>query len=241
MKKHFAIFSVLVLFAFCSCNKINLSGHNIDKDFGFDGTYTELEVSNAFDVVVSDTADRITITTDENIMPHVVVEKIGKKLRICLEPLTINTGTYMDVVLPYNADLTSVDLSGASEFHSEYGLHGENVVVELSGASKIESDIAAIDLELYQSGSSEATLKGQVGNLKIDMSGASKIIKKMVEGNYSLACDQCKGEMSGSSTAHIHCDGNINVSLSGASDLHYTGNATTFGSTTSGSSSIHQD
>ena len=281
MKKCFAVFSVLVLFAFCGCNKVILSGNNITQEFSIEGSYTELCVENVFEVTVSDAVSQITVTTDENVMPKVVVKKDGDKLKIHLKPLSINLGTDLElkVLLPYNAGLKSVDLSGASEFHSEYGLAAEKVEVELSGASEfycdieatevdvelsgasdflgdivaddidmslsgsssIKGNVTATELDLDLSGASDATLTGQTNMIKLDLSGASNIKKTIIGTQYSLSCDQCEGSMSGSSDAYIYCDGSIKVSLSGASGLHYTGNAATTGSTTSGGSNIFHD
>ena len=271
----------MVLFAFSGCNKFMLSGNNITNEFSINGSYTELVVEDAFDVTVSDAVDRITITTDENVMPKVLVEKDGDKLKIHLKPMSINLGTDLElkVVLPYNTDLKKVDLSGASEFHSEYGLEGETVEVDLSGASdfycsidadevdidlsgasnfygdilanEIDMDLSgssdikgtvdALDLDLELSGASKASLEGQVSTLEINLSGASDIVKNVVGSRYGLVCDYCEGTMSGASNAYIHCDGSIKVSLSGASDLHFTGNAFTADSNLTGGSNIFHD
>jgi hypothetical protein len=277
MKNHLFILSTLVLFVLSSCQKY--AGDPITQDFNIEGSYTELQVENGFDVTVSDAATAITITAGENVMPKVLVEKVGNKLRIHLKPTASSYGSEMKVILPYNADLTSVDLSGASEFHSEYSLAGDKVDVdlsgastfdcnisadeleidmsgasdfygaiyadeidmELSGASKIEGQITAIDLDLELSGASDATLEGVVGKLEVNLSGASNIIEKIVGNRYALICDQCEGEMSGGSNAYIHCDGSIKVSLSGGSELHYTGDAATTGSECSGGSIISHD
>jgi hypothetical protein len=246
------------LFAFCSCSQI--AGEPISKDFSISGTYTELEVEDAFNVTVSDAATQITITAGEHVMPNVVVETVENTLKIYLKGWHSNRGTDMTVILPYNANLTSVDLSGASEFHSEFGLEGEKVDIELSGASDFYCDIEADEIEmdlsgasnykgyvdsdeldLDMSGASDAILEGQVGTLKIDLTGASKI-KKTINGNrYGFACEQCEGSMSGASDIYIHCDGTIKVNLSGASDLHFTGSAFTGDCTTSGGSDIYHD
>ena len=277
MKKHLIILSTLVLFAFCSCSKY--AGEPITKDFSISGAYTALEVEDAFNVAVSEAATQVTVTAGENVMPHVVVETIDSTLKIYLKGWHTNLGKDMTVILPYNFDLRNVDLSGASEFHSEYGLEGNKVNVELSGASNFYCDIdadevdidlsgasdfigeiladeievdltgssnikgyvEALDLDLEMSGASDAMLEGQVDMLKINLSGASNI-KKTVNGNrYGFACNQCEGSVTGASNVYIHCDGTIKVSLSGASDLHYTGNAATTGSSTSGGSNIYHD
>ena len=277
MKKHLIILSTLVLFAFSGCQKF--AGDPITKDFSISSAYNALEVEDAFNVTVNEEATQVTITAGENIMPDVVVETVDSTLKIYLKGWHTNLGKDMIVILPYNFDLRSVDLSGASEFHSEYGLEGQKVEVELSGASdfycdidadevdinlsgasnfigevladEIEMDLTgssnikgyveALDLDLELSGASDATLEGQVDRLMINLSGASNI-KKTINGNkYGFICDQCEGTITGASNVYIHCDGTIKVNLSGASDLHYTGNAATTGSTTSGGSDIYHD
>ena len=141
MKKYLAILSVVVLFAFSGCSKY--AGDPVSKNFSISGTYTELEVEDAFDITVSDVATQITVTAGEYVMPNVVVETVENTLKIYLKGWHSNRGTDMTVILPYNADLTSVELSGASEFHSEYGLEGEKVEVGLSGASDFYCDVDA--------------------------------------------------------------------------------------------------
>jgi hypothetical protein len=274
MKKYLFVLSTLVLFAFSSCQKF--AGTPITKDFSIEGSYTELEVHNAFDVTVSDAVDAITITVGENVMPKVVVEVVDNTLKIYLKPVGNIYGGEMKAIIPYNANLTSVDLSGASEFRSEYGLDGDKVLVELSGASDfycdinanevnidlsgssnfygeiladeidmdlsgssdIESELSADELDLDLSGASDATLEGEVDNLKIKMTGSSNIVRKVVGNHYALVCNQCEGTISGASKAFIHCDGTIRVNLSGASDLHFTGDGNPADSSTSGGSNI---
>ena len=278
MKKYIVIIiSTVILFAFGGCQKF--AGDPITKDFSISGDYTELEVEDAFDVIVSDLATQVTITAGEYVMPNVVVEIVNNTLKIYLKGWHTSYGTDMKVMLPYNANLKSVDLSGASSFQSGYGLKGAKVKVDLSGSSDFDSNIDAdevvielsgasnfigniladkIDMELSGSsdikglvdatnldielsGASDANLEGQVGTLKVELAGASDIEKKVVGNHYALVCEICEGTISGASNAYIHCDDTIKVSLSGASDLHFTGSAFTGDSSTSGSSHIYHD
>ena len=296
MKKYLFVLSAIVLFAFSGCKKI--AGDPIDKVFTIEGSYTALEVGDAFDVTVSNAVDAITVTAGENVMPNVVVEKVGNTLKIHLKPLATSYGSEMKVMLPYNEQLTSVNMSGASEFHSEYGLDGQTVEVELSGASTfyctieadevdvqlsgasdyfgevtatdvdidlsgasdfsgditateidmdlsggstIKSTVTATELDLDLTGASDATFMGQATLLKINLTGASTIAKTVAENRYGFACENVEGVMSGASSAYLHCDGNIKVNLSGASDLHYTGEGNPADSSTSGGSDITHD
>jgi len=258
MKKYLFVISALVLFAFSSCKKF--AGDPITKEFTVDGTYTELEVHDAFEVTVSDAVDVITITAGENVMPYVIVEQEENTLKIYIKPVATFYGGDLKAVIPYNADLTKVDLSGASEFHSVYGLVGHEVDVELSGASEfycnieaeevdmdlsgssyVEGYVDASDLDLEMSGASDVTLRGQVTTLDLDLSGASNIKKTITGSSYGIECDFCNGTMSGASDAYIHCDGNIKVNLSGFSKLHFTGEGNPADSSTSGGSDIIHD
>lgn len=258
MNKYFAILSVLVMFAFGSCTSV---GDPMTKTFEVESGYTALEVDDAFDVYV-DTVSEITVTVGENMMPKVVVKKVNNTLKIYLKPFSFFTfnNVGMKVTIPYCADLTSVDLSGSSSLHTEYTLTGDKVEIDLSGASDFYGNIQAGEVEmelsgssdfhgiviatefdLDLSGSSDADIIGNVATLKMDLSGSSSIKQKINGTQYALSCDQCEGEMSGASDAYIHCDNSIKVSLSGASDLHYTGNASTSGCSCSGSSNIIHD
>lgn len=259
MKKNLIVlFSIVTMTAFVSCS--DWAGEPITQVFSVDGAYSELDVEDAFSVYVSDTATMITITAGENVMPKVRVVNNDDGLRIYLKGWASNRGKDMTVIIPYNADLKKVDLSGASDFYSEFPLTGQNVEIELSGSSdfygdieaeevdmdlsgssSVKGNVTASELELDMSGASDAMLTGQVSTLKLGLSGASSLKRSIVGRHYAFVCDNCEGSMSGSSEAYIHCDGSITVSLSGASDLYYTGSAVTRGSSTSGSSNIVHD
>lgn len=259
MKKYLFVLSAIVLFAFSSCQKV--AGDLITKEFAIENSYTALEVQSAFVVTVSEDVDVVTVTVGENVMPNVVVEVKDNTLKIHLKPQTIPLGGEMKALIPYNADLTKVVLSGASEFHTEYTLTGDDLEVELSGASDfygdlissgdvemelsgastINGNVAAQSLDMELSGASDAALMGLVKNLKIELSGASNIVKQVVEKYYGLMCENCEGTMSGASDAYIHCDGYLKVDLSGASNLHFTGNGNPADCTTSGGSDVIHD
>ena len=264
LKKQFFYFAIIVAFALSGCGGCSdfqemFDGKPVTKDFEVAGPYTSLDVSNAFDVTVSDAVDKVQITAGEKVMPNVRVELEGNTLRIYLKPQK-STFSSMKVLLPYNAALTDIDFSGASDFHSKFGLEGTKVTVSLSGASDCDCDIRAEEIEidgsgasdfegkvtaaclkLDLSGDSDAEIEGEVGKLVLDLSGASDIESSVVNRRYGLVCNSCEGSLSGASDAYLHCDGIISVSLSGASDLHYTGDATTSDCSTSGGSSIQHD
>ena len=237
MKKYMLLFSAVAMML-CSCSK--WAGEPVTETFSVDGTYTTLVVQDAFDVTVSDEVSQVTVTVGEKIMPKVHVEKDGTTLKIYLKNWTVGTGD-MKVLLPYNPDLATVSLSGASEFHSAFAIAGQDVEVECSGASSFIGIVDAAELTLSLSGASEAVIDGTADRINMDISGSSNLERKIIDNRYSLACNQCECAISGSSDAYIHCDGTIKGSVSGSSELHYTGNASTTECSTSGSSEITHD
>lgn len=264
MKKQIFLACAILLTVLTGCIEYDRS--KVSKDFPIDESYSGLRVSSAISVTVSDTADKITVTAPESIMPRVEVEMDGGTLKMRLKPrrpffrfFVFRLTSDIEVVIPYNPELTYVHLSGASDFHTDYGIGGNSVKVELSGSSDffgeitaetidldlsgssdIEAQVSATDLVMNLSGASDADLTGSVKNLRMALSGSSDLIEKVSHHQYGLSCEQCKVSLSGASDAFIHCDGTISGSLSGASTLLYTGNATATGLSVSGGSEIIQ-
>lgn len=129
----------------------------------------------------------------------------------------------MTVILPYNADLTSVELSGASVFHSEYCLEGEKVEVGLSGASDFYCDIDADEVNISLSGASDFFGEVLAEEIEMDLSGSSKI-KGYVDA------DELDLDLSGASEATIEGQvGTLKMDLTGASDINKTINGNRYG------------
>jgi hypothetical protein len=221
MKKYLFVLSAVVLFAFSSCQKI--AGDPVSKDFTV-GSYTELAVEDGFDVTVSDAVDVVTVTVGENIMPKVVVQVEGNTLKIHLKGINhSNYGTDMKVIIPYNADLTCVCLSGASDFHSEYGLEGERVDVVMTGASDFYCDIDADEVAIALSGSSDIFGDILADEIEMEVSGSSNI------KGYVEVLDLDLG-MSGASDATLEgYVGTLKMELTGASNIKKTINGNRYG------------
>lgn len=184
------------------------------KNFTVEGSYTAIQVSNAIKVTVSDAVSEITITAGEYVMPNVVVKVKDNTLILKMKPMTSNRGSEIIALIPYNAGLKEVNLSGASEFHSSFTLTGDEVNIGLSGASDCFCNIEAGEVELDLSGAS--CFHGDVvaNSAEMDLSGSSK-----VEGRVAVATT-LDLELSGASDAIIAGNANrLEVDFSGASSL----------------------
>ena len=82
MKKILTLVSALVLTLMCGCSKFD--GDPITKEFNISNTYTELDISHAFNVTVSDEVTQVTVTAGDRIMPKVIPGQEGINTHICL-------------------------------------------------------------------------------------------------------------------------------------------------------------
>ena len=210
-----------LLSSLIGCDKF--AGESITITFDIVNAYKELHVSNAINVVISDTAEKVKVTADENLIPNIIIEEKGDKLDIRLKDGVYFFNSAVNIELPANSDLTKLNLSDASDREGE--VNTEELPINLTDAS-------------------DAKLNGHVGKLMLNLKDASTIKKNIINKCYGLSCDECEVSMEDASDAYIHCDGTIRiVKLSDASDLHYTGNADIIliGGVPSSSSDIKHD
>jgi hypothetical protein len=182
------------------------------KNYPINGAYTKLDVSNAFDVTVSDQVTDVVVTVGELAHDRVVVRVVDGELQIGFKPNTNYSGK-ATAVIPA-AVLRKLDLSGASSFTGD--LRGDDVDIELSGASTYRGTVEATELDIDLSGASDAILSGACQTkMGIDLSGASTLKAA------NLSAMSVYGEMSGASDADVTVCSDLNVELSGASTLTY--------------------
>lgn len=230
MKKTIILLSLCALFIGCARE---YGGVPETKNYPVSGSYTGLDVSSAFQVTVSDEVTDVVVTVGELAHDRVIVKIIDGTLYIGFKPYTRYNGT-ATAVIPANANLCELDLSGASSFTGD--LHGHEVDIDLSGASTFEGTlnghemdidlsgashfnrvlVNADEIDLDLSGASKASLHGVCQNkMKIDLSGASKLDASLLE------TPSVHGEMSGASRADVTVCSGLSVNLSSASTLTY--------------------
>ena len=208
MKNIVILLSLSILFFCCTKDW----GTPATKNYPINGAYTKLDVSNAFDVTVSDQVTDVVVTVGELAHDRVVVKVVDGELQIGFKPNTNYSGK-AKAVIPA-AVLRKLDLSGASSFTGD--LRGDDVDIELSGASTYRGTVEATELDIDLSGASDAILSGACQTkMEIDLSGASTLKAA------NLSAMSVYGEMSGASDADVTVCSDLNVELSGASTLTY--------------------
>ena len=213
MKNILFLLSISILFFGCTKDW----GSPSTKNYPINGTFTKLDVSNAFEVTVSDQVTDVVVTVGELAHDRVMVKVVNGKLQIGFQPNTFGFQPWYNgkatAVIPATM-IRDLELSGASSFTGD--LSGDDVDIDLSGASTYRGTIEATELNIDLSGASDAIINGTCQTkMEIDLSGASTL--KAAD----LPAMSVYGDMSGASDADVTVCSALNVQLSGASTLTY--------------------
>ncbi|UCE97535.1 MAG: DUF2807 domain-containing protein [Dehalococcoidia bacterium] len=215
--------------------------------------FSRLEVGNAFEVKVWRAASfNIDITMDDNLFDYLNISKSGDTLEIRLKSgySYISYTATIEITMP---ELGKLDFSGATSGMVNGFDLGQNLAIELSGASSLEmSDMVTASVDCKISGAS--SLSGSItveGDIKFDVSGASSValfgaaddLDAEVSGASVLDLEDfpvsdVNVTFSGASNGTVNMDGTLNADLSGASHLYYIGEPILGDLETSGASSI---
>jgi hypothetical protein len=202
--------------------------------------FTGVEVGGAFDVeIVQSDSFSVIITADDNLFEYIRVSKRGSTLKIDVEPAVIfRSATHRaEITMPelYGLELSGashgtvsgfestedldIEVSGASSLDIE-GIVAGDMRFDISGASQLTGEVDANDVEFDVSGASTIRLEGMAADMKLELSGASNAeMDDFLVSNVSI-------NFSGASRGAVNVDDRLDVELSGASRLNYTGDPT---------------
>jgi len=210
------------------------SGPVVTKEYLIEG-FNWVVVSSAVEVEITRSIDHsITITGYENLIERLEVDLSGQKLIIRLKPgRYFNNNVKAVITMPdlskfvvsgassgtakgfTSADDFDLEVSGASRV--DFSIETGNTNLNISGASKVAGELKAQDIRLTVSGVSHCELTGSGGNTNLNVSGASQV------NLLQFQIQNADVNISGASRATINMTGTLNVDLSAASSLEYTG------------------
>lgn len=207
------------------------SGNTVTETYDF-ADFSEIELGHAFQatIIPGDTYS-VSITVDDNLVEHLLVEQDGARLRIGLQPNQVVTRATMraEITMPAIARL---EASGASQAQLNGFASDADFTGHASGASRIHGDIDAGNLDLEASGASTISLAGTGGNVRANASGASTIDLE----EYSV--QDAAVEASGASNVTVNLSGRLDADASGASNIYFLGEPTMGTLNTSGDSDV---
>jgi len=207
------------------------SGNLETEEYAFTN-FTEVEISSAFEFEIKQSSSySINVTADDNVIDYVQVSKDGQTLKIGLRtvawfgPVTLRAS----VTMP---ELRGLTVSGASRGTVSDFSSTEDLDITVSGASRVNGDITAGNVEFDISGASTIQLEGSANDMVAGASGASRLNL----GGFTV--NNADVDFSGASSGTVNLNGRLDANLSGASRLWYIGEPIMGTINTSGASTI---
>lgn len=207
------------------------SGNLETEEYAFTN-FTEVEISTAFEFEIKQSSSyNISVTADDNVIDYVQVSQVGQTLKIGLRTVTwFGLATLrVSVAMP---ELSGLTVSGASRGDIYDFSSTEDLDITVSGASRVNGDITAGNVEFDISGASTIQLEGSANDMVASVSGASRC------NLGSFPVNNADVNFSGASSGTVNLDGRLDADLSGASRLWYIGEPTMGDINTSGASTI---
>ncbi|MBS1919582.1 MAG: DUF2807 domain-containing protein [Bacteroidetes bacterium] len=195
-----------------------------------------IQVSNAFDVYLTQgNEDAVAVSASEvKFRDKINTEVKNGILYISYENgLHFNSGKMKLKAYVSFKNLDDIKAGGACDLFVVGKINTDELRINLSGASDMkEGELNVKKLMVSLSGASDMKISGNTAQLKIDASGASDFKA------YNLITDFCDAEASGASSIQITVNKELSVKASGASDVHYKGEAIIRELKTGGASSV---
>lgn len=233
MKRFFLSLAVLAI------GTVSLFAQNtLTKEYNF-GKITGIDASSVYEIEVTQgNSGKVTIEYDEVFEDRLIVRYNSGELELGIESKQnifrndnkAKSGIKVYLQMPTIKDL---ELSGASSLKATGKFKTDDLEIDLSGASSISGlEIHGEELSVECSGASKLTMAGDFKNMEVDCSGASTV---SINGDSNYF----EGEFSGAVNAAIFGDhNNTEVICSGASKVTLEGETAYLKSVTSGASSL---
>lgn len=238
MKSLFIAFAAVVTLSSCHYfmgERVYGNGHITSKEMHV-GSFDAVDAGGAIEVhVKQDATPSVKVETDENLVQFVDVYTEGNTLMI--HPKRgFNLDPSREIVVYVSApDFKSMEISGASKLISDNAITPAGQLnLTGSGASKISLEMGGGKLIGDISGATTLNIKGQVSNFNMQASGASDV------NGFDLIADDATLDVSGATGAEITVNKTLKAEASGASHIHYKGNASV-SENTSGASSVSKE
>ncbi len=232
MKKIYITFLILAAVTLSYAQtKINDPNAQVRDVKGFHG----IKVSHAIDLYLSQSADEVVAVSasKEEYRDRIKTEVQNGVLRIWYDnPSKWSRGDKKLKAYISFKTLDRLNASGASDIRVTGIIKGNELDINMSGASDFDGAIEVNSLTVDLNGASDMTVKGSATTLKIDVSGASDF------KGYDLETDNCSASASGASDIKITVNKELSAHASGASGVRYRGNGVIRDIKTNGASSV---
>jgi hypothetical protein len=173
--------------------------------------FTGIDVGGAFDVFLSQGAEQsVIVETESKNLDKIFTRVEGDILKVSSK--SIRNARHLDLYITIK-DLDLLFISGAADLKGQGPMVTGKLKINCSGASDLDLEIKATQVEITASGASDVNLKGTTNTLNVKASGASSV------DCAGLGAMEVKADASGASSIHIEGSNAIATKTSGAGSI----------------------
>lgn len=210
------IIVLAIVFSFRSAGAQHDEMHEFRDLLGFDA----ITVGGGFDVKIRQGDEFVVeVITSDDSFDHVHTEVRDSTLDIH----RARGGKFFGL-FPADADvavtlpvLTSATARGASDIETVGSISGDSLRIAASGGADVDMDVQVTTLEVITSGGADVDLSGTAESVSVKASGGSDLFAR------SLTARDVQLQTSGGSDVDVAVTERISGSVSGGSDVNYSG------------------
>ena len=201
-----------------SCLQNTISGNGDIKTQTRDvKAFKSISISGGYEVYLQKgNKEALTVEADENLLPIIISEVKDSVLNVYNQNTILRSKKQKLIITCPN--LSSIDLSGATDLKGDSCFVLNNLKIDVSGAAKIDLNVMVNELTTEVSGSAELIFSGKAKDFTTSLSGAGKIRGEKLEAK------NCSIEISGMGEAKVNVSDKLDVTISGMGEVEYIGN-----------------
>ncbi len=225
MKKTTTVILLIIMFTFnvqaqnwWSSNKVKGNGKLVTKNRQVEH-FEKVSVSGFFDVILKEGKEgKIVVEAEENIVPYIITEVRGGKLKIKTKD-RVNISTRKKILVTVCFDnIRSLSLGGSGSVLVKKKIQDEEVSFSLGGSGNIKALVEAEEVAASIGGSGTIELSGTTGKLKSSIGGSGGVEA------YELKANTVKVSIAGSGNVECYAKNKVKANIVGSGDVYYKGN-----------------
>ena len=193
-KKWFGLAAIAMVVAFTAnvtFAQVNGNGKVVKEERQLSG-FKSISVKTAINLQLSQgTEEKVTVETDENLLPFLKTEVKDGELKIFLKG-SINNSSALNVYVTVK-QLKALETSSAARVETKGKIETPELEISSSSGSAVQMEVACDDLKIRASSGSATSLSGSAKNLSVESSSGSALSSKELKAE--------KGELDASSGA----------------------------------------
>lgn len=196
--------------------------------------FTGVKAGGAFEIILAQGAsESVKIEAEQKMLNKIKTEVKEGVLNIYTDGRTeVNSPVRIFITMK---ELQKIDLGGACKLSGVSTFASGKIVLNTSGAARIELKVKTSELDITAAGAGTIDLQGIAARLKANLSGATSLRA------YELEANSVSIEASGASSAKVKAGSEITADASGASSINYKGEPNTKNINKSGSSFVRSE